>query len=324
MFRAGGLSSLSTDVLQRDPLVDVWSGAVGDDEVLGALICLAAEAGRRGREKSVVNTAELRAADPRKECLAALERCSLKVGNWESAESSTRSRLADAIRTSMKAGDDGWPLPGRGVVNALAALAPDTIVPDDPRLATAWRVLVGALADAERARVLCLGRQWFLKDAIFTKLMAEADDIRGGRRGPLLRSGRWSERAGNVGRRIAVSVKVMATIGEALGYAVEPGYEAPMLFYERPGDFIQPHVDRGVYGVTMIATIDRRPPVDGSPGSALLAYRPDGSVERVPQEPGEALVVERGRVHAREPLKPGERVTVLSIPFRVKKSTSIG
>jgi hypothetical protein len=30
---------------------------------------------------------------------------------------------------------------------------------------------------------------------------------------------------------------------------------------------------------------------------------------------GEAVLIEHGRVHAREPLKPGERVTVLVIAY---------
>lgn len=42
-------------------------------------------------------------------------------------------------------------------------------------------------------------------------------------------------------------------------------------------------------------------------GSALLAYRPDGSVERYALTPGSTLAVEaRGLVRAREPIRPGD------------------
>ena len=112
---------------------------------------------------------------------------------------------------------------------------------------------------------------------------------------------------------LAVDRRLMKAVTKALGFAVEPGYEARYNFYGRDGDSFWPHPDDPEYAVNVLVCLDHKRPATGT-GSALLAYRPDGSVERYELRPGAALAFEaRGLVHAREPMRRGERMTMLSI-----------
>jgi len=130
------------------------------------------------------------------------------------------------------------------------------------------------------------------------------------------RRGRRSSgrRPGPLGRALAVDPRLMAVVGRAVGGKVAPGLEARYIFYSRPGDHFWPHPDDPKYAVNVLLCLERRPPDDGGPASRFFAHRPDGTVRRLDLRPGDALAVEaRGVVHGREPLRRGEKVTLLSI-----------
>ena len=76
---------------------------------------------------------------------------------------------------------------------------------------------------------------------------------------------------------LAVDRRLMRAVTTALGFAVEPGYEARYNFYRRDGDYFWPHPDDPEYAVNVLVCLDHTRPANGT-GSALLAYRPDGSV----------------------------------------------
>ena len=106
----------------------------------------------------------------------------------------------------------------------------------------------------------------------------------------------------------------MGLASEALDKTVTPAFGARYVFYTRPGDFFWPHPDDPEFGVNILVCISRSLPPGQSSGSAFLAYRRDGSVERHELLPGTAIAVKaRGCVHGREPLVKGEHVALLSI-----------
>jgi hypothetical protein len=191
--------------------------------------------------------------------------------------------------------------------NASIALAPDCRVPTNPVLLAAWKTVVALFARLYRSTIRPLGHLPWLDESTLAKLKGET--ARGRARGRFA-SGM---RPGPAGRELAVDRRLMKAVGKALGLSVVPGYEARYNFYTRDGDYFWPHPDDPEYAVNVLICLDHKRPARGT-GSALLAYRPDGSVERYELAPGSALAIEaRGLVHAREPMRRGERLTMLSI-----------
>jgi hypothetical protein len=191
--------------------------------------------------------------------------------------------------------------------NASIALAPDCVVPTDRFLLVAWKTVVALFTQLYSSNIKLLGRLRWLDDQRLAILKRETT---AGRKRGRHASGM---RPGPAGRTLAVDPRLMTAVGKALGVKASPGYEARYIFYGRDGDYFWPHPDDPEYGVNVLVCLDHTRPVRGT-GSALLVYRPDGSVERYELAPGCALAFEaRGLVHAREPMRRGERMTMLSI-----------
>jgi hypothetical protein len=79
-------------------------------------------------------------------------------------------------------------------------------------------------------------------------------------------------------------------------------------------NFFWPHPDDPEFAVNIFVWLSRAVPPGQARGSAFLAYRRDGTVERHELLPGAAIAVEaQGCVHGREPLVAGEHVALPSI-----------
>jgi hypothetical protein len=190
---------------------------------------------------------------------------------------------------------------------APGALAPDCAVPRDRLLFAAWRTVVKLFARLFPSDVSALGPVRCVDDRRMSLLKHEAaEGLQRGRRAS-------GTRAGPEGRRLAVDPRLMTEVGTALGRRVRPGYQARHLFYTKPGDHFWPHPDDPTYDVQVLLCVDRQSPKRRAARSALLTYKPDGRIQRHDIPPGEALAVMPGRVHAREPMRPGERLIMLSI-----------
>lgn len=224
---------------------------------------------------------------------------------WTATSARLVRSLARTLRPRDK--DDTYRLLRVLLGNASIALAPDCRVPTDPILLVAWKTVVALFARLYRSAIRPLGHLRWLDDSMLARLKRET--TRGRVRG------RYASgmRPGPAGRMLAVDRRLMKAVGKALGLSVAPGYEARYNFYGRQGDYFWPHPDDPEYAVNVLVCLEHKRPSSGT-GSALLAYRPDGSVERYELTPGSALAVEaRGLVHAREPMRRGERMTMLSI-----------
>ncbi len=145
------------------------------------------------------------------------------------------------------------------------------------------------------------------------RLAALERESRRGRKRGRRASGR---RAGLQGRLLAVDPRLLRQAGRVLGRALEPGYQARYLFYTRPGDHFWPHPDDPAYDAQLLLCVDHLLPPRARRGSAFLAYRHDGAVRRYETAPGSAVVVSPGRVHGREPMRPGEELVMLSIGLK--------
>lgn len=189
---------------------------------------------------------------------------------------------------------------------ATIALAPDLILPRDPFARAAWDTAVKVFARLFPSKVKALGPLACVQRRLPTLQRDIARGLTIGR----LASG---QRPGAEGRRLAVDPQLIARVGQALGKELKPGYMARYLFYTKPGDHIWPHPDDPKFAVTVLVCLTHELPPYGVSKSAFVAYRTDGSVKRYDLPPGSALAVEPGLIHAREPVRRGERVALLSI-----------
>jgi len=278
----------------------------GHERALFDLLCVAGHLGRSlpnsiGNRRTTWGT-----RDPRRKLTRIASRMqSASAREW----TATSARLVRSLVQDLRRheGEESYRLLRVLLGNASIALAPDCLVPTDPILLVAWKTVVALFARLYRSTIKPLGHlKWLDQRSLATLTRETAAGRKRGRHASGMRPG-------PAGRTLAVDPRLMKVVGKALGLSVAPGYEARYNFYGRDGDYFWPHPDDPEYAVNVLVCLDHKRPANGT-GSALLAYRPDGSVERYELTPGSALAVEaRGLVHAREPMRRGERMTMLSI-----------
>jgi len=276
------------------------------------LLCLAGELGRRLPYRRA-NTALVHGRrDPRRVLSRYLGRRATASGRTPTAAMWRHAahRLAPHLLAHVFAATDDPVLqPVRILLgNASTTLAPDCAVPTAPPLRAAWETLIAVYGRRYGDAVRVLEPLPWLDRSALARLRREAaSGVRIGRSAS-------GQRPGLRGRLLAIDPRLMRRVGRALGRSVVPAYEARYVFYTKAGDYFFPHPDDPEHAVNVLVCLDRRPPAGGTAPSAFLAYRADGRVERHEVQPGGVVVAEaRGVIHGREPLAPGERVTLLSI-----------
>jgi hypothetical protein len=252
------------------------------------------------------------ATDPRRRLrrsLAAMLRArqrSFEPETWHAAV----SRLTRHLVRELKRHDGEEPYRKLRILlgNSSIGLAPDGAVPADPVFRAAWATILDVFSRLYSSQAKPLGRLAWLNRRRLAVL--ERELFQGLKRG---RSASGM-RPGLEGRKLAIDPRLMTLASTALSKTVTPAYGARYVFYTKPGDFFWPHPDDPEFAVNILVCISRALPPGRSSGSAFLAYRRDGSVERHELLPGDAIAVEaRGCVHGREPLVAGEHVALLSI-----------
>lgn len=185
--------------------------------------------------------------------------------------------------------------------------------PADGAGAEAWQALAGALDRLFGSGVQPLGRLPFVSDPLLEQLRAEAhrqlpEEVGAGRTAP--------GPAGRVLASLAVSPKLRSAVSDALGFPVEPTYDAVYL-YDPPGSHVRTHVDTRDYELVVHLVLEHDLPHDGSTGSALLVHLPERSGPlRLRVEPGEAVALRgRGTIHSWEPLREDERRIMTAVGF---------
>jgi hypothetical protein len=283
----------------------------GRERVLFDFVCLAGQLGYNlpGDANIALVEGEL---DPRRRLrrsLAAMLRArngSAMDGTWRSAGQRLTRYLVRELEAH--AGEEDYRRLRVLLGNASIGLAPDGAVPTEPEFRAGWKMVLDLFGRLYASEAKSLGHLPWLHRRRMSMLRRELFEG--------LKKGRSASgmRPGLEGRKLAIDPRLMALASEALGKPVTPGYNARYVFYTRPGDFFWPHPDDPEFAVNILVCISRSLPPGRSSGSAFLAYRRDGSVERHELLPGTAVIVEaRGCVHGREPLVEGEHVALLSI-----------
>lgn len=227
-------------------------------------------------------------------------------GEWRRTGARLTRYLLNELRRHD--GDDAYRRVRVLLGNSSIALAPDGLVSQDPVFRTAWTTIVDLFAGLYPSKAVPLGLLEWVRPRALARLRREL--FTGLERG---RSASGM-RPGPEGRKLAIDPRLMARASQALDTTVTAAYAARYVFYTRPGDFFWPHPDDPEFAVNILVCLSRSLAPGRSVGSAFLAYRRDGSVERHELTPGTAIAVEaRGCVHGREPLLPGEHVALLSV-----------
>lgn len=139
-----------------------------------------------------------------------------------------------------------------------------------------------------------LGRLPFVGDRLLAELAAEGERQRpDGSPGPVL-------------RRLAVSRQLREAVGEAVGTAVVPTYNA-LYQYHEAGTRLPRHRDGPGYDFVLHLTVTHERP------ASVLTVEGHGDVAL---PPGESLIL-RGQdvLHGWAPLTPGERRTLVAVGF---------
>ena len=113
---------------------------------------------------------------------------------------------------------------------------------------------------------------------------------------------------------LAVSSKLISFVREQAG-PVEATGIASFLYYDEPGQGIDPHIDTDIFALNVLVMLEHGYVTE--PQSALVVFPPYSEPERFELVPGEVIIMFAGSIaHGREHIKPGEHVSILTFGFQ--------
>jgi len=173
----------------------------------------------------------------------------------------------------------------------------------------ALATVLGTIRSIKRSDVIWRGRPSFMNDAMLDSLRREA---RLTKRNARRNDAYWMDFAGPVAKSLAELPEFSGLLGPE-GMSMEPA-GCMYVFYLQPGDRVDPHVDEYEHSLNAIVMIEHD---YTHPPSHLLLFHPDKPVERVALAPGEMVIIDGGGlVHAREPVKEGESISILTVGWK--------
>lgn len=201
---------------------------------------------------------------------------------------------------------------------AAGGLAPKEFCLLKGQEAQAFRVVVQCLAHLQPhssrvppGGIAWRGRPTFLTDSLLADLQIEATC----KRKQAVKEGSYMLGCGGtIADKIATDQEVVDFVTSQAG-PVSPTGVASYLFYDESGQGLDPHVDTDVFSLNMILML--RHDYGGVDPARLIIYSADMQAQYLLLKPGEAvLLFADSVVHAREAIKPGEAVTLLTIGFQ--------
>jgi hypothetical protein len=214
---------------------------------------------------------------------------------------------------SITAGLDEAELDNYKLLLGIAAggLAPHGHLPTSGAKSEAFQTVLKCLAKIQPTGVVWRGRPDFMTDELLVSLQREADEGRG----KAIRHDRYFlGYGGPVADRLARSGALVDFVSNHTTRMAPTGV-ASYLWYDEPGCGLDPHIDTETF--TLNGIIMLRHTYVTEPASGLQLYPPDQPAERIHLEPGELLLLYAGgTVHAREDVKPGESISLLTVGFR--------
>lgn len=154
------------------------------------------------------------------------------------------------------------------------------------------------------------GRPDFMSDELLAAQIEEARDLRP-------RAIRYENHFLGTGaplaNRLAMSPEMTSLVRHHAG-DVQPTGIASFLYYDEPGQGIEPHIDTDVFSLNVIVMLAHEAG-EGRP-SNLVVFPPNSEPERIDLRPGEMVIMFAGSIaHGRERMRPGESVWILTLGF---------
>jgi hypothetical protein len=200
---------------------------------------------------------------------------------------------------------------------AAGGLSPDFKTPLDPDKQQAFATVGETLARLQpySARIspngiAYRGRPDFMTDEFLGSLIDEARELRP-------RAFPYDEHFLGTGAPIANQLAVspvLVDLVKAHAGDVQPTGVASFLYYDAPGQGIEPHIDTDIFSLNVILMLKHVG--GGDARSCLVVFPPGGEPERLDLVPGEMVIMFAGSItHGREFVKPGEEVNILTFGF---------
>lgn len=194
---------------------------------------------------------------------------------------------------------------------AAGGLAQHGHLPEKGAKAEAFETVLRCLARIQPTGVLWRGRPNFMTDDLLSRLQAEAIQSRK----TAIKHDRYMLGCGGlIADEFSTSPNLVEFVNR-FAPEVEPTGIASYLFYDREGLGLNPHIDTEIFTLNAIIMLAQEYTI--SPPSHLLLYPVDQPMQRILLSPGEMLLLYAGgTVHAREDVKAGESVQLLTIGFQ--------
>ena len=221
------------------------------------------------------------------------------------------STLVDKLH-SVTEGMSGPELENYKLLLGIAAggLSPDGSLPSSGPASRAFETVLRCLAKVQPTGAIWRGRPDFMSDQLLDSLQAEA---RANRIDAIRHDRYYLGCGGAVADSLALSTELVELVNQVANGMVPTGV-ASYLWYDEPGCGLSAHIDTETFTLNGILMLEHR--YSEAP-SHLVLLPPGGTRERVLLQPGELLLLfAGGTVHARENVKPGESVSLLTIGFR--------
>jgi hypothetical protein len=200
---------------------------------------------------------------------------------------------------------------------AAGGLAPDFKRPEHASQANAFDVVSDSLVKMQpySARVAnngvaYRGRPTFLDDDLLSALQGEAAELRAS-------AIRFDEHFLGCGAPLANKLSLSSELSDVVrAHAgdVQSTGVASFLYYDEPGQGIDPHIDTDIFSLNVLLMLSHRRQKVGN--SCLVLLPPRSEPERLDLEEGEMVIFFAGSVaHGRERVVNGEAITVLTFGF---------
>jgi hypothetical protein len=222
------------------------------------------------------------------------------------------SQLIEKLNT-LANGFNGAELDNYKLLLGIAAggLAPHGDFPETGSRAQAFETVLRCLAKIQPTGALWRGRPDFMTDELLSQLQAEAEE----RRKSATRHDRYNLGCGGeLADQYAVSAPLVDLVNTYAPNMMPTGI-ASYLFYDQEGLGLSPHIDTEIFTLNAILMLKHEYTL--SPPSHLLLFPVDQPPQRVLLSPGEIILLYAGgTVHAREDMKTGETVHLLTVGFK--------